>query len=65
MRVKKLDEILQKALNSENLKVSELAKLYELDIFTLGEAADSVRTQKFGKKTFFNINRHINPSTFL
>lgn len=62
MRVKKLDEILQKALNSENLKVSELAKLYELDIFTLGEAADSVRTQKFGKKTFFNINRHINPS---
>ena len=62
MCVKEPKEILQKAINNENLKASELVKLYELDIFTLGEAADSIRTQKFGKKTFFNINRHINPS---
>ena len=62
MRAKEPKEILQKAINNENLKASELVKLYELDIFTLGEAADSIRTQKFGKKTFFNINRHINPS---
>lgn len=62
MRVKEPKEILQKAINNENLKASELVTLYELDIFTLGEAADSIRTQKFGKKTFFNINRHINPS---
>ncbi len=62
MCVKESKEILQKAINNENLKASELVKLYELDIFTLGEAADSIRTQKFGKKTFFNINRHINPS---
>lgn len=60
--MKESKEILQKAINNENLKASELVKLYELDIFTLGEAADSIRTQKFGKKTFFNINRHINPS---
>lgn len=62
MCAKESKEILQKAINNENLKASELVKLYELDIFTLGEAADSIRTQKFGKKTFFNINRHINPS---
>lgn len=62
MRVKKLEEILKKALDNEELNVSELVKLYELDIFRLGEAADSIRTQKYGKKTFFNINRHINPS---
>lgn len=62
MCAKESKEILQKAINNENLKASELVKLYDLDIFTLGEAADSIRTQKFGKKTFFNINRHINPS---
>ena len=55
-------DILDQALRGENLNESELVKLYDLDIFTLGKAADSIRTQKYQKKAFFNLNRHINPS---
>jgi len=36
--------------------------LYDLDLFELGEMADKIRQEKFGKKTYFNINRHINPT---
>lgn len=55
-------DILEQALRGENLTPSELSKLYDLDIFTLGKAADSIRTHKYQKKAFFNLNRHINPS---
>ena len=55
-------DILDQALEGENLTQSALVKLYDLDIFTLGKAADSIRTQKYQKKAFFNLNRHINPS---
>ncbi|MDD6055811.1 MAG: aminofutalosine synthase MqnE [Helicobacteraceae bacterium] len=37
-------------------------KLYDLDIFTLGKIADSIRRQYFKDKVFFNNNRHINPT---
>ncbi len=37
-------------------------KLYDTDFFDLGEQADAVRKQLHGKKTYFNINRHINPT---
>jgi len=36
--------------------------LYELDLFELGKRANDIREKRFGKKTYFNINRHINPS---
>jgi len=36
--------------------------LYDLDLFELGKMAYEIREKKFGKKTYFNINRHINPS---
>jgi len=36
--------------------------LYELDLFELGKMANEIREKRFGKKTYFNINRHINPS---
>ncbi len=39
-----------------------LEKLYEKSLFELGEKANEIREKKFGKKTYFNINRHINPS---
>ncbi|MDE5592112.1 MAG: CofH family radical SAM protein, partial [Helicobacter sp.] len=56
----KIDE---KLLIPENLLDPKLAlKLYDLDIFTLGEMADSIRKKHFGKKVFFNSNRHINPT---
>ncbi|RDU64066.1 aminofutalosine synthase MqnE [Helicobacter didelphidarum] len=46
----------------EGLDSKELAKLYEYDIFTLGEAADYIRKKYHSDKVFFNINRHINPT---
>jgi len=36
--------------------------LYELDLFTLGKMADEKRQELHGKKSYFNINRHINPT---
>ncbi|MEA1891547.1 MAG: aminofutalosine synthase MqnE [Campylobacterota bacterium] len=40
----------------------EALKLYDMDFFELGEMADKIRKDKHGKKTYFNINRHINPT---
>ncbi|MCK4973835.1 MAG: aminofutalosine synthase MqnE, partial [Sulfurimonas sp.] len=40
----------------------EALALYDLDLFELGEIADKIRIDKHGKKTYFNINRHINPT---
>ncbi|NPA66121.1 MAG: aminofutalosine synthase MqnE [Epsilonproteobacteria bacterium] len=37
-------------------------KLYDADFFDLGEKADEIRKKLHGKKTYFNINRHINPT---
>ncbi len=48
--------------NIEGLSALELSKLYEYDIFTLGRMAHSIRDKKYGKKVFFNMNRHINPT---
>ena len=56
------NDILHRALAKEPLSASELAKLYDYDIFTLAEAAQQRRTALYGKKVFFNNNRHINPS---
>lgn len=55
-------DLLQRVLHNENLSIQELSKLYEYDIFTLGEAAHQLRKERYGDKVFFNINRHINPS---
>ncbi len=55
-------DVLQKAINRENLSTKELVKLYDYDIYDLGEAADNVRQKLYGRKVFFNINRHINPT---
>ena len=40
----------------------EALALYDLDLFELGDMADKIRKDKHGKKTYFNINRHINPT---
>ena len=40
----------------------EALKLYDADFFDLGERADAIRKQLHGKKSYFNINRHINPT---
>ena len=54
--------ILEKLENNERLNYEDAIKLYDLDLFTLAHYANNIRTQKHGKKTYFNINRHINPT---
>jgi aminodeoxyfutalosine synthase len=44
------------------LNFDDALALYEEDFFTLGEMADKKRQELHGKKTYFNINRHINPT---
>ncbi len=54
--------VIEKIRNAERLGQEEGESLYDLDLYTLGELADSIRRQRYGKKSFFNINRHINPT---
>jgi len=54
--------LIEKVKNRVRLTQEEGEALYELDLFTLGELADEIRQEKFGKKSYFNINRHINPT---
>jgi aminodeoxyfutalosine synthase len=57
-----MQSIIDKVKNNERLTYEEGVKLYDLDLFTLGELANSIREARWGKKSFFNINRHINPT---
>ena len=54
--------LIEKVKNRKRLTQEEGEALYKLDLFTLGELADEIRIEKFGKKSYFNINRHINPT---
>ncbi len=55
-------DLIQKVRNRERLTQSEGEALYALDLYALGELADEIRQEKYGKKSYFNINRHINPT---
>ncbi len=58
----KQEELINKVKNRERLNQAEGEALYELDLYTLGDLADNIRKEKYGKKSYFNINRHINPT---
>jgi len=55
-------DILKKLKNSQRLTYEDGVKLYDLDLLTLGKYANAIREDKHQKKTYFNINRHINPT---
>lgn len=57
-------DLLDRAISGDiaDLDAVELAKLYDYDIYALGDAAHTIRETYFGKKVFFNMNRHINPT---
>jgi aminodeoxyfutalosine synthase len=57
-----MQTIIQKVEKRERLSKEEAVELYELDLFTLGKLAHSIREEMWGRKSFFNINRHINPT---
>ena len=46
----------------QRIGFDEALALYGKDLFELGDMADSIRREMHGKKTYFNINRHINPT---
>jgi len=54
--------IIEKLESGERLNYEDAIKLYDLDLFTLAHYANKIREEKHGKKTYFNINRHINPT---
>ncbi len=47
---------------NKRIDFEEALALYDKDFFELGEMADERRQELHGKKTYFNINRHINPT---
>ena len=55
-------ELIEKLRNGERLGFEDGVKLYDLDLFTLAEFAHERRKELYGNKTYFNINRHINPT---
>ncbi|MDD3774846.1 MAG: aminofutalosine synthase MqnE [Sulfurovaceae bacterium] len=55
-------DLIQKIERGERLGFDEALGLYDLDLDILGTLASAIRTEKFGKKSYFNINRHINPT---
>jgi len=55
-------DLIEKVRNKIRLTQAEGEALYDLDLYTLGELADTIRREKHGDKSYFNINRHINPT---
>ncbi len=54
--------VIEKVKQNIRLSFDEAVALYDVDLFTLGELADERRKALHGKRTYFNINRHINPT---
>jgi aminodeoxyfutalosine synthase len=46
----------------QQLSFDTALELYDSELFELGGAADAQRQKLHGKKTYFNSNRHINPT---
>jgi aminodeoxyfutalosine synthase len=57
-----MQELIEKIKNNKRVDEKEALSLYELDLFTLGKLASLKREALHKKKTYYNINRHINPT---
>jgi len=55
-------DIIEKLKSGKRLNYEDGLALYELDLFTLASFADKKRKSLYGKKAFFNVNRHVNPT---
>lgn len=49
-------------IDLNDLSIDNLVRLYDYDLFDIGFMADEIRQEKHGKKVYFNMNKHINPS---
>ncbi len=54
--------LVEKIRAGQRINFDEAVSLYDLDIFELGMLANEIREKKHANKTYFNINRHINPT---
>lgn len=57
-----LHNLVEKIRDNHRIETNEALELYNMDLLQLGTLADAIRKKKYGKKSFFNINRHINPT---
>src|SRR6266849_4564983 len=59
----KLNEIIAKVESGLRLSLEDGIALFATnDLNALGKLADTVRRQKHGRTTYFNVNRHFNPT---
>lgn len=52
----------EKLENNIRLTFEDGVALYDMSLLELGKYASKIREEKFGRKTYYNINRHINPT---
>ncbi len=52
----------EKLENNIRLTYEDGIALYDMDLLELGQYASKIREDKFGRKTYYNVNRHINPT---
>ncbi len=52
----------EKLENNIRLNQEEGLALYDMELLDLGYYASKIRENRFGKKTYYNVNRHINPT---
>jgi len=57
-----LKTIIEKVEKGDRVSIDEALELYNLNLLELGKIADRIRRKRYQKKSFFNINRHINPT---
>src|SRR5215218_2505440 len=59
----KLDEVAERALRGERLTFEDGLALYATDdLPALAKLADAARRRLHGRTTYFNVNRHFNPT---
>ena len=61
MNIQKQD-LVSKIKNRQRISTQEALLLYDFPLHELGQYANSIREERFSKKTYFNFNRHINPT---
>lgn len=60
-----LDPIAEKVIAGERLSFDEGVTLFRSDdLHGVGRLADMVRRRKNGRATYFNVNRHLNPTNY-
>lgn len=55
-------DLVKKIADGVRITREDANSLYDLPLNTLGQLADNIRKSRFGNKSYFNINRHINPT---